>query len=79
MNANDVWVPIRIAVAAKMIEDWADEQHVKSWELMGLCSRNHACAAEELATAIQVGLDHGYGLRIGDTALANYRKMKGLT
>ena len=32
--------------------------------------------AIQLATAIKVGNDHGYGLRIGDDALAYYEQLK---
>ena len=34
--------------------------------------------ADELAHAIQVGNDHGYGLRIGDDAMDNYKRLKEL-
>ena len=33
--------------------------------------------ADELATAIKQGNAHGYGLQIGDEALAAYEKLKG--
>ena len=76
-------IPKEVVFAARTVQDWAETQGAKSWEIMGVCSRNYACAAEGLAHAIQesithdYGLNHGYGLRISEEALARYNEMKG--
>ena len=70
-------IPKEVVDAARTVQVWAEIQGAKSWEIMGVCSRNYACAAEGLAHAIQEGLNHGYGLRIGEEALASYIEMKG--
>ena len=48
------------------------------WQITELQSKLTATEAvcERLAHCIKVGNNHGYGLRIGDEALADYAKMK---
>jgi hypothetical protein len=76
-------IPKEVVDAARTVQVWAETQGAKSWEIMGVCSRNYACAAEALAHVIQegrdgdFGLNHGYGLKISEQTLARYIEMKG--
>ena len=47
-------IPDDIVEAANKIERWMGEHNHKKWELMGLCSRNHA----ECLRSIQEVMQH---------------------
>lgn len=41
-------IPLDILISAQKIENWMSENNYKKWELLGICSRNHAWELKEL-------------------------------
>lgn len=49
---NDTDIPSEIIEAAQKIEHWMKSNGNDRWELLGLCSRNHAAELESLRTEV---------------------------
>lgn len=70
-----------LAEAKEALGNWKDvAEGMSAWkdELLQVAKQRDQWrdVATELAHAIKVGNDHGYGLRIGDEATAKFRKLK---
>lgn len=46
-----------ITAAARLVGNWMKEQGVEQWELMGICSRNHAEIARKLTPLTDVEVE----------------------
>ena len=78
-------IPKEVVDATRAVQVWAEKQGAKSWEIMGVCSRNYACAAEGLARQLEITstiarshFDYEAPLFLQNKeALSRYNEMKG--
>lgn len=75
---NIIEVPKDVIQAAVTVQDWFTVNHMKYWELYGVCSRNYAYAIHDFVPKLRKLREHPGGQSVVQQHNEAFKKLKAV-